>query len=581
MQWRAVLSMVCLGLLCTLAGPALAKSRTPPPAQNPASPSAQDPPPPPHQTQGASSADSQGGWGVPQVSATGVPLRIANRGIFVFHATLLGEPPDARAARAKAVIEEVLQGGVTDLEVTIRPILKSYIVLLGERRGFFVTPADVLDSAEPAAVEQAARAAAENLREVVAATRESRNVAFMLRALGYSSAATLLLYLLVRGIDYVRGKLLASLTRLMDRHARALKVSGKQLLDTHQLYAVVSVLINLLRWSLLLLLCYEWLGFVLSQFPYTRPWGDELNTYLLVGGIELSRSVINAVPGLGVALAIFFIARGAAGFSRRLLQRLASPGPADSWLTPETLGPTTRLVSLAIWLFALAMAYPYLPGSGTEAFKGLSVLIGLMVSLGASSVVGQAASGLILTYTHTLRPGEYIRVGEHEGTVTDLGMFTTRLRTGLGEVLTIPNSMITGTVTKNYSRTVSGPGYVVDTTVTIGYDTPWRQVEAMLIEAAGRTPGILASPPPRVFQTALSDFYPAYRLVAQAVPSEPLSRAELMTRLLANIQDVFNEYGVQIMSPHYIADPADAKVVPPDAWYAAPARPPGDTLPGR
>ena len=220
------------------------------------------------------------------------------------------------------------------------------------------------------------------------------------------------------------------------------------------------------------------------------------------------------------------------------------------------------------------MAYPYLPGSNTDAFRGLSVLLGLMVSLGASNLVGQAASGLILTYTRTFRVGEYVRVADHEGTVMSLGAFTTRIRTGLGEELTISNSLVMAAVTKNYSRAVKGPGFVVDTTVTIGYDTPWRQVEALLVEAARRTPGVLADPKPHVFQTSLSDFYPEYRLVAQAIPSEPRPRAEVMNVLHANIQDVFNEHGVQIMSPHYRGDPAQPKLVPRDQWYAAPAKPP-------
>jgi small-conductance mechanosensitive channel len=285
----------------------------------------------------------------------------------------------------------------------------------------------------------------------------------------------------------------------------------------------------------------------------------------------LLQGILGAIPGLGVAVAIYFIARGVTAFMRRVLRRMATPS-TFSWLNHETLQPTQRLVSLAVWLFALAMAYPYLPGAGTDAFKGLSVLIGLMISLGASSVVGQAAAGLILTYTRTLRPGEFVRIGEYEGTVTELGMFTTRIRTGLGEVLTLPNSMITNTVTKNYSRTVQGAGYVVDTVVTIGYDTPWRQVEAMLLEAARRTQGILEDPAPQVFQTALSDFYPEYRLVAQAIPREPRPRAELLSMLHANIQDVFNEYGVQIMSPHYLGDPQAEKWVPRDKWYKAPAQ---------
>ena len=177
-------------------------------------------------------------------------------------------------------------------------------------------------------------------------------------------------------------------------------------------------------------------------------------------------------------------------------------------------------------------------------------------------------------YSRTIRVGEYVRINEYEGTVTELATFTTRIRTGLGEELTLPNAFVLGTVTKNYSRAVKGQGYIVDTVVTIGYDTPWRQVEAMLVEAARRTPGVLDSPSPRVFQTSLSDFYPEYRLVCQAIPSEPRPRAEVLARLHANIQDVFNEYGVQIMSPHYLGDPAMAKVVPKKDWFAEPASKP-------
>ena len=151
-------------------------------------------------------------------------------------------------------------------------------------------------------------------------------------------------------------------------------------------------------------------------------------------------------------------------------------------------------------MFALVMAYPYLPGADSEAFKGMSVLVGLMVTIGGSSVVGQAASGLMLMYSRTLRVGEYVRISDQEGTVTEMGAFTTRMRTGLGEELTLPNSLVLGTVTKNYSRAVKGRGFVLDTTLTIGYDTPWRQVEAMLLEAARRTPGVLDEPAPRVFQ---------------------------------------------------------------------------------
>lgn len=498
-------------------------------------------------------------------------LKVANRSIMVFRATVLGEVPESRVKRARVVINEALDEA-DDLTVAVEPALSNYLVLLGAKRAFIVSPDDV-DTVEYTSIQQAAESAAQKLRQVVAETREARTLHLMLKALAAAALATVIYVVLLWGMAALRRRLHKRLPELMHRHTQALKVGETQVIDASYLYALLSRLFWLLRWVIVLLLTYEWVGFVLSRFPYTRPWGESLNNYLLDVARYLLEGIIGAIPGLGIALAIFFIARGITAFSRRVLRRLAIPGTV-SWLNHETLQPTTRLTSLAIWLFALAMAYPYLPGAGTDAFKGLSVLIGLMISLGASSVVGQAAAGLILTYTRTLRPGEFVRIGEYEGTVTELGMFTTRIRTGLGEVLTLPNSLITGTVTKNYSRTVQGPGYVVDTVVTIGYDTPWRQVEAMLLEAAKRTPGILEDPPPQVFQTALSDFYPEYRLVAQAIPSQPRPRAVLLSVLHGHIQDVFNEYGVQIMSPHYLGDPREEKVVARDKWFTAPAEEP-------
>lgn len=503
------------------------------------------------------------------VIAEPAPLTVINRTVLVFRATLLGETPTVRAQRAKKVIEDTLQE-TNDLEVRVDPILHSYLVLLGGRRAFIVTPLDA--AADTITTGEAAEQAAENLRLVVEETRQARSLRFLLTAVGYSAAATLVFFMLVKAAGYCRRKLLGLLPKLMGKHSERLKVGHTQLFDLQNLYYLIDRSLWLLYWLLVLLFCYQWLGFVLSQFPYTRSWGESLNIHLMALLNYLISGILRAMPGLAVALSIFFIARGISAFSKRVLRRMARPGTLK-WLTAETLQPTMRLTSLAIWLFALVMAYPYLPGSGTDAFKGLSVLLGLMVSLGATSVIGQGAAGLILTYTRTLRVGELVRVGDYEGTVTEVGMFTTTIRTGLGEVLTLPNSMITGSVTKNYSRIVQGPGYVVDTVVTIGYDTPWRQVEAMLLEAARRTDGVLQTPMPQVFQTALSDFYPEYRLVAQAIPSEPRPRAQLLSLLHANIQDVFNEYGVQIMSPHYLGDPEQPKWVPKEQWHAAPSKP--------
>ena len=505
-----------------------------------------------------------------EASNESATVRVFNRDIVTFRGPFLGQSPATRAARSKSALNEQLRQS-NEQTVTVKDNPVGKMVMLGPHLVFVITTEDV-DVLTGETLDEATLQAVRRLEQVISETQESRNMGKLLRALAIAGVASVIYLLLLAGIGRLRRWGVGRFSALAERKAQALTIAGQNVLETHTLLPRLQQMIDLLRWLVVALLSYEWVSFVLSCFPYTRPWGEQLNAYLYSLFATVAAAMVDALPGLILAATIFLIARFFANFAGRLLARLSSGRMDGGWLTHETLPTTRRLVSIAIWLFALAMAYPYLPGAQTEAFKGLSVLLGLMVSLGASSIVGQGAAGLILTYTRTIRPGEYVRIGEHEGTVTEMGMFTTRIRTGLGEELTLPNSMITGTVTKNYSRSVQGPGYVVDTTVTIGYDTPWRQVEAMLTEAAQRTPGILMTPPPQVFQTALSDYYPEYRLVAQAIPERPRPRAEVLSHLHQNIQDVFNEYGVQIMSPHYMGDPAVEKVVPPENWYAAPAR---------
>nr|MBP6596709.1 mechanosensitive ion channel family protein [Arenimonas sp.] len=225
--------------------------------------------------------------------------------------------------------------------------------------------------------------------------------------------------------------------------------------------------------------------------------------------------------------------------------------------------PTRKLMVAVVWLFALAMAYPYLPGAQTPAFQGLSVFVGLMVSLGASSIVGQAAGGFTLLYSRTMALGDLVRIGDTEGQVQQIGLFTTRIRTPLGVEVSFPNNVVLGGQLKNYSRHPDGPGMWLETGVTIGYDAPWRQVHRLLLDAATRTAGVQAQPAPFVMQKELMDFYVAYSLHVHVIDLP--GRMRVLSELRAHIQDAFNEAGVQIMSPNYEADPAQPKLAPRDA----------------
>jgi small-conductance mechanosensitive channel len=499
------------------------------------------------------------------------PLVYFNRTILVMRATVGGFVPAERADLARQRIDTLVRRDGPGL-VAVQPGPIGLVVSIDGALAFTVAAADAeVPEGEP--VDAAAARAAAALRQAIAESREGHDLRALTIALVLAGAATLvyggLLWIIARLSRVAAVRLL----RAAGEHADQLMLGNVHLFDREHMRHLLRRTILALFWLLALVLSYGWLSYVLELFPYTRPWGERLTGFLVdaLGGIL--GGIAQGVPQLAIAALILLIARFVSGLVQRFFRSVEVGRLRLGWLDQQTVRPTRKIAVFFIWMLAGVMAYPYLPGADTDAFKGLSVLVGLMVSIGGASVVGQALSGLIVMYTHTFRPGDYVRVGEHQGTVMEIGVYQTRIRTGLGEELMLPSSTVLGAVTRNYSRPHEGEGFILDAQVTIGYDAPWRQVEAMLVEAARRTPEALAEPAPRVFETALSDFYVEYRLVAQSKADTPTARAQARARLYRAILDVFNEHGVQIMSPHYQVDPHLSKVVPKDRWYEAPARP--------
>ncbi|HUL96070.1 MAG TPA: mechanosensitive ion channel domain-containing protein [Usitatibacter sp.] len=499
-------------------------------------------------------------------------LVVMNRPVLTFRGTYLGYSPADRAQQSQARIESLLQrGGPGKVGTEATP--QGVAVKVDDALAFLVTPADA-DVPKALGLEATAQAAAERLAHAITETSEVRDVRAMLLAGAYAAAGLVIYLVLLWALVRARRVAFVGIASRAARHAKHFAVAGVRLVEGERFVGLLRAAISLLYWLLALLLTYEWAGRTLQLFPYTRPWGERLTGFLIATVEDLATAIARAIPDLLVAALIFVIAWFVAGGVKGFFGRVERGHVEAGWLDADTARPTRRLAVIGIWLLALVMAYPYLPGASTDAFKGISVLVGLMVSLGGANVVGQALSGLIIMYTRTFRVGEFVRIGEHEGTVTEIGMYQTRLRTGLAEEVVLPNATILSSVTRNFSRDTPS-GFVIHATATIGYDAPWRQVHAMLQEAARRTPGVLPEPAPRVLQMALSDFYVDYRLVVHARPQGAQPRAELISRLHENIQDVFNEHGVQIMSPHYFADPEQAKLVPRARWFTPPAEAPG------
>lgn len=504
--------------------------------------------------------------------APSAPLIVGARPIFVFHSSLAGFPPQDRAEGARKRLDKALAAGGPQ-RTSVRAIEEGSQVLLDGRLLFLVTPADVNTLAGDT-TEEAAHEAVALLDQVLLERREQASPRYLLIAGAWCLAATIGYWLVLRALGLLHRRVRAYTARSVSRRLEQVRFRNVALLDAEYYVRFIRQASSVLVWSARLFATFLWATFVLGHIPYFHDWGAQLRGYLATTAFEVAGAIGRALPGLVVVLVIAALARLAIRTAGSVLKRVESGELEVGWLDQDTAPPTRRLVNVAIVLFALAMAYPYLPGSHTAAFQGVTVLAGLMVSIGGSSLVAQGASGLILMYTRTLRKGEYVRIGEAEGVVVELGMFETRLRTGLGAEIALPNALVLANTTKNFSRG-GDAGFALETAVTVGYDTPWRQVHAMLQQAARETEGILAEPAPFVAQSALSDFYIEYRLVAQARAAAPREHVDVRSRLHGRIVDVFNLHGVQLTSPHFMQEPAKSHVVAPDAWAPAPASAPG------
>ncbi|MGN8238766.1 mechanosensitive ion channel family protein [Enterobacter soli] len=332
-----------------------------------------------------------------------------------------------------------------------------------------------------------------------------------------------------------------------------------------RLYGLLMILLGIVAF-------YVWLGWALSLFPWTRVWATSLGDWSLRVVRQIALSIVSALPGLMIVLIIFIITAFILKLLKMVLRQVEAGRLQFPGLHPETVGATRKLISVTVWLFALSAAYPFLPGANSLAFKGISVFFGLMLTLGSAGVMNHAMSGLVLIYSRALRKGDIIRVADNEGEVSEIGMLATKIITRENYVVTVPNAVVVSGKIVNLSAHNKDGSINLTVGVTIGYDTPWRQVHAMLELAAKRASCVDLTHPPLVRQLELMDWYISYELQVRLLPGQALAIAR--NALYSNIQDVFNEFNVQIMSPNFVMQPEGNIIVAQENWYAAPAAPP-------
>ena len=420
-----------------------------------------------------------------------------------------------------------------------------------------------------------ARIYATRISEAIETYRRDRTREYLLRSAGHVLLATLALGVFlwlgkraVRRIDReLDGRVKAQLTGL---EARSMRIVSA----THVWSALRGV--RKLIWSMATVIAgLLYFDYVLHLFPWTRLLASRLWSLLIDPLRAMGESVLAAIPGLVFLAILVIVTRYLLKTIRLFFMALAEGTTPLAHFERDWAWPTYRLVRFFVIAFALVVAYPYIPGSQSDAFKGISLFLGVIVSLGSSSVIGNIIAGYTMIYRRAFRIGDRVKIEDHVGDITESRLLVTHLRTPKNEEIVIPNSVILSNSVVNYSTLARKGQLILHATVGIGYETPWRQVEAMLLQAADRTEGLLKEPKPFVLQKQLGSFDVTYEINVYCDNAQAMNR--LYTQLHRNILDQFNEYGVQIMTPAYEGDPEQAKVVPRDQWYATPAAAPDAT----
>ncbi|HWS12528.1 MAG TPA: mechanosensitive ion channel family protein [Rhodocyclaceae bacterium] len=441
-------------------------------------------------------------------------------------------------------------------------------IMSGERRIMVVFEADA--KIEQVSRQTLARVAAERIARAVADYRRERSTEYLVEHGLRSAVATLVLGAAVALTIWLSRWLKRLLERRYRDRVRSLGIQSFEILRAERIWAGLRAAIITLRVLVIAGAAFLFLDVVLSGFPWTRGFAHGL-VDLVVGPLTtMGRAFVADIPDLMFLVVLAFVLRFLLRLMRLFFETVARGSVNLAGFEADWAMPTYKIARFGLVAFALVIAYPYIPGSGSDAFKGVSLFLGVVLSLGSSSAISNVIAGYMLTYRRAFRVGDRVQIGEVTGDVTEMRLQVTHLRTLKNEEVTIPNSAILNGQVVNFSALAVSQGLILHTTVGIGYETPWRQVEAMLLMAAGRTAGLLTEPAPFVLQKALGDFCVTYEINARCNDARAMN--DLYSDLHRNILDVFNEYGVQIMTPAYEGDPEQPKLVPREQWYLAPAQ---------
>ena len=482
-----------------------------------------------------------------QAAPGGFPVVLADIEVFRVNTSPIASlTPEARAGIIQKNLQAFADSDAKGLRLTALP--EGIAIGNDDLTLMVVTDAD-------ASGESADQLAREVLTRTQAAVAHFRNQ-HIWQTYGLGAGLTLLSIIGLWLALHWNNRAFAWLGRQLSAHQgnwkQGLRVKEAQIISASRIESLLSFMLKSLRALVILLCLYFFLPLILSFFPETRKLGAKIFDYLLTPFATFFHTVVNYIPNLFYILVIGIIAFYTTKLIASVFGLIERGELKLDWFYDDWARPTYQIVRFLVIITALISAYPYIPGSSSEAFQGVGLVLGAIISFASSSAISNIVAGVILTYTRAFRLNDRIKVGDTTGDVVEKTLLVTRIRTIKHVIVTIPNSLVMGAQIVNFSTSAAeGAGVILHTSVTIGYDVPWQTVQSLLIAAAIETEKILNLPAPFVLQTSLDDWYVSYEI--NAYTRHPELMAVTYSDLHRNILEKFDAAGVEIMSPHYFA----------------------------
>lgn len=505
-------------------------------------------------------------------AATGVPVVVNGQTLFQVHSRLFTFSAEDRAKAIAKKVAWLSYQPITQIQsLTVADEGNFSEIASGETILMTVTDADATIAGESR--QALAQQLAGRIRAAAEALHKDTSFKTILLAALYTLLATVVLVVIFKLLGFGFRRLYAKLRSWHGIYIRSIRIQRLELLPAERILELLIFTAKALRAGLSLVVVYAYLTVALNFFPWTRGYASILLQYVLSPLRTVWQAVAAYLPNVFFIVVILAVAYYVVKFAKFVFREIGKGTITFPGFYPEWAEPTYKIVRFLILAFTAVVVFPYLPGSKSPAFQGVSIFLGLLLSLGSTSAVANVVAGSVLTYTRAFQVGDRVKIGDAVGDVTEKTLLVTRIRTIKNVNIAIPNAMVLNSHIINYSVLDGEESLILHTGVTIGYDAPWRKVHELLIAAALATEYILKEPKPFVYQTSLDDFYVSYEL--NAYTDKPSQMARIYSNLHQNIQDSFNDAGVEIMSPHYSSMRDGNPIAIPEEYlpksYQAPA----------